>query len=55
MNGHVYLSTSCLHGLHNYCQSGTGKAPGGETWAKRPAQCKFCATPCVCECHKDSS
>ncbi|MDQ0809877.1 hypothetical protein QFZ63_001591 [Streptomyces sp. B3I7] len=53
--GHLYLSTGCLHGDqglpdgrtgHEYCQSATGK--GG---AKRPAQCKFCAAPCICACH----
>lgn len=43
---HVYLSTGCLHGEHAYCQAKTG-AVG----AKTPATCKFCAAPCVCECH----
>ncbi|MGW5197332.1 hypothetical protein [Streptomyces spiralis] len=44
---HVYLSTSCLHGQHGYCQSHTG-----QSGTKTPAQCKFCATPCVCPCHQ---
>lgn len=48
---HEYLSTSCLHGHHDYCQSGRGAADGGETWAKRPSQCKFCGAPCRCPCH----
>lgn len=43
---HRYLSTSCLHGEHSYCQSNTGAAG-----TKTPAQCKFCAAPCVCDCH----
>lgn len=54
-SGHRYLSTGCLHGDHTlpdgrtghqYCQSATGKTGG-----KQPAQCKFCAAPCVCGCH----
>lgn len=45
---HQYLSTGCLHGEHDYC-----KAMEGRAGAKRPAQCKFCAAPCVCPCHKE--
>lgn len=54
--GHRYLSTGCLHGDmqlpdgrtgHEYCQGETG-AVGQKT----PAQCKFCAAPCVCPCHQ---
>lgn len=45
--GHTYLSTGCLHGNHGYCQGTTG-ANG----AKKPAECKFCAARCVCECHQ---
>lgn len=44
--GHRYLSTGCRHGEHGYCQSNTGSQ--GQ---KIPAQCKFCASPCVCSCH----
>ncbi|MFI1165609.1 hypothetical protein ACH4UM_18835 [Streptomyces sp. NPDC020801] len=44
---HVYLSTSCLHGEHDYCRSHTGLSG-----AKKPAQCKFCAAPCTCPCHQ---
>lgn len=43
---HRYLSTSCLHNEHEYCQSNTGLAG-----AKTPAQCKFCEAPCICPCH----
>lgn len=52
---HVYLSTSCLHGLwdedyrlHQRCQSNQG-ADG----PKRPAECKFCPAPCLCPCHRE--
>lgn len=44
---HVYLSTACLHGEHGYCQHHTGLSG-----AKTPGVCKFCAAPCVCECHQ---
>lgn len=43
---HVYLSTSCFHDQHTYCQSETGACGH-----KIPGQCKFCAAPCVCPCH----
>ena len=43
---HVYLSTGCLHGRHDYCQGTTGLAG-----KKRPGECKFCGAKCVCECH----
>jgi hypothetical protein len=43
---HVYLSTGCLHGHHDYCQNHTG-----HSGTKTPAQCKFCAAPCTCHCH----
>lgn len=46
-DGHVYLSTSCLHGEHGYCQSHTGLSG-----AKKPSRCKFCEAPCVCDCHQ---
>lgn len=48
--GHVYLSTSCLHGEHGYCRSATGSNDSTQ-WAKTPASCKFCGAPCICECH----
>lgn len=43
---HVYFSTSCFHGDHNYCQRETGLLGN-----KTPAVCKFCKAPCVCVCH----
>lgn len=45
---HVYLSTSCFHGDHRYCQRETGLLGN-----KTPAVCKFCTAPCVCLCHAD--
>jgi hypothetical protein len=38
-SGHIYLSTACLHGLHDKCRE----------W------CKYCGNKCVCmvpECHE---
>ena len=48
--GHVYLSTGCLHGEHDYCQAMTGHAG-----AKRPGQCKFCSALCTCPCHQSTT
>jgi hypothetical protein len=45
---HVYFSTSCFHGNHDYCQSERGLIG-----IKTPAVCKFCEAPCVCRCHAD--
>lgn len=45
---HVYLSTACLHGEHDYC-----KKTVGAVGPKRPSVCKFCGTKCVCDCHKE--
>lgn len=45
---HLYLSTACLHEIHDYCKS--PKKLGGED--KVPATCKWCGTPCVCPCHQ---
>jgi len=49
---HVYLSTSCLHGQHDYCQQHTGLSG-----AKTPARCKFCPDDgrCVCACHRPTA
>lgn len=44
---HVYLSTGCLHGDHDYCKSMTGL-----NGAKRPASCKKCGAKCICSCHE---
>jgi hypothetical protein len=43
---HVYLSTGCWHGDHDYCQSMTGL-----NGAKRPGECKKCRARCICGCH----
>jgi hypothetical protein len=45
---HIYLSTSCFHGNHNYCQSERGLCGN-----KTPGVCKFCSTPCICKCHRE--
>lgn len=45
---HDYLSTACLHGLHEHCNAMVGYAG-----AKRPAQCKFCDARCRCSCHQE--
>jgi hypothetical protein len=47
---HVYLSTGCLHGQHDYCSNVDGIAG-----LKKPAQCKFCTAPCHCPCHAVAS
>lgn len=49
---HRYLSTACLHLDHGYCQSAEGYDAAGDPFARRPSQCKFCAAPCVCSCHR---
>jgi hypothetical protein len=48
--GHVYLSTGCFHGDHDYCKSMTGLAG-----SKRPAECKKCGAKCVCPCHAEQT
>ncbi|MGH3382375.1 MAG: hypothetical protein ACRDP6_47365 [Actinoallomurus sp.] len=45
---HAYLSTSCLHGRHVYCQAATGSQG-----PKTPSRCKFCTAPCLCPCHEE--
>lgn len=51
---HIYLPTACLHHDHGYCGSSDGYDVQGEPFEKRPAQCKWCASPCICDCHVDS-
>jgi hypothetical protein len=46
---HVYLSTSCFHGNHTYCQTETGLIG-----VKIPGECKFCHSPCICPCHRET-
>lgn len=47
---HIYLSTGCLHGQHDYCAAGLARLDGT---VKKPSQCKFCAAACICECHSE--
>ncbi len=44
---HFYLSTGCLHEVHQHCQSIVA-ITGGE---KIPGVCKWCPAICVCPCH----
>jgi hypothetical protein len=44
---HVYLSTGCLAGEHDYCRSMVGAQ--GE---KRPGRSKFTDAACICRCHE---
>jgi len=34
-DGHDYTSTACQHGLHERCRR----------------SCKYCGSPCACNCH----
>lgn len=47
---HDYLSTSCLHGNHDYC-----KAPVGRLGPKEGSKCKWCPAKCSCSCHEEVS
>lgn len=42
---HVYLSTACLHGVHDYCRSEQSRCDGHP---KAPGRCKFCPAVCLC-------
>jgi hypothetical protein len=44
---HLYLSTACMHAIHEHCQA----TQNLEGEPKLPATCKWCAAPCVCRCH----
>lgn len=51
--GHEYTSTACWHAtrngnpdLHEYCKADTGLSG-----SKRAAECKWCRSPCRCDCH----
>lgn len=46
---HEYLSTACLHGEHSYC-----KGEQGMMGKKKPAECKFCGSHCICQCHREN-
>lgn len=43
---HVYLSTGCLAGQHDYCKAMTGMAG-----VKRGGRSKFTDAACICPCH----
>lgn len=43
---HVYLSTACIAGRHEYCDAMTGMQ--GE---KRPSRSKWSDAPCICWHH----
>jgi len=45
---HIYLSTACLHDLHEQC--GCRQRERGDV---SPAHCKYCAAECICPCHAD--
>jgi hypothetical protein len=47
---HLYLSTSCVHGVHEHCRSAVN-VDGGP---KAPGTCKHCPARCVCPCHPDA-
>lgn len=63
---HRYWSTHCRHGDHEACSATEIVGVGGSTVrgvrqqrvylttpvtvARKPAQCKTCAAPCVCPC-----
>jgi hypothetical protein len=46
---HHYLSTACLHGIHDDCDIDTRRYDGTR---KTAATCKYCRAPCVCPHHK---
>lgn len=58
---HVYLSTACLHGrdehrdeierewLHGRCATDARRYDGSH---KVAATCKYCQSPCLCDCHQ---
>lgn len=57
---HRYWSTHCRHGRHRDCSatvlvSANPYGPGDSAIKRTPAQCKTCASPCVCPCHKNST
>lgn len=67
---HHYWSTHCRHGNHDACSADavlgdvtyeSGMAGSRLNFGKqvairrKPAQCKTCAAPCLCPCHKDAT
>jgi hypothetical protein len=65
---HRYWSTHCRHDRHDACSATTLTGPATTLrgvrnkrvrldrpveMERQPAQCKTCAAPCLCACHKD--
>ncbi len=56
---HAYWSTHCRHGNHADCSADTLRGEGLDLSGlpvrvrRKPAQCKTCASPCVCPCHRE--
>jgi hypothetical protein len=61
---HTYWSTHCRHGNHEACSApvlygetsyrtldGNMMVRHGSSVERQPAQCKTCASPCICPCH----
>lgn len=59
---HMYLSTACFHALERVKLTADHQPTEELDHAKFDAalhqrckqRCKFCDTPCICECHEDS-
>jgi hypothetical protein len=49
---HRYWSTHCRHEDHEACAENRLYGEFGAFIARKPAQCKHCSAPCICECHK---
>jgi hypothetical protein len=54
---HRYWSTHCRHGIHVLCSAERllGMHPEQHVLTaveRKPAQCKTCSAPCICDCHK---
>jgi hypothetical protein len=55
---HIYWSTHCRHGNHDACSATVieGRQVGERVrLPRKPAQCKTCAAPCICPCHKSGT
>jgi hypothetical protein len=67
---HRYWSTHCRHDRHEDCSATEITGPATirrgvlskrvhlerpASIERRPAQCKTCASPCICDCHKEAS
>jgi hypothetical protein len=66
---HRYWSTHCRHDRHDDCSATEITGPGSTrrgvlgkriqierpvSMERKPAQCKTCAAPCICHCHKEA-